>query len=170
MSNWTVGARPSSPITTAEKPKMDWTKLEQHLQEIGTLHTSIYRIFRDLAPAIVLSGYWFFKHPGLMFSGNDWWYVPRISLLEIGMLIAITLVSRLASGRGMRQGQELLHKEVATSLLAPLICALVIYPCLLAKMDWEFALQVDAGFTVLTASLNLFFLVLACFIGWISID
>ena len=170
MSNSTADARPRNVIAAAEKPKLDWTKLEQHLQEIGTLHTSIYRVFRDLAPAIVLSGYWFVKHPGLMFSGNDWWYIPRISLLEIGMLVAITFVSRISSGRGLKPGQELLHKEVASSLLAALVCALVVYPCLLAKMNSESALQVDAGFMVLTALLNLLFLVLACFIGWVSID
>jgi hypothetical protein len=92
MGNWTVDATPRRIAAKADKHTLDWTKLEQHLQEIGTLHTSIYRLARDLSPAMVLSGYWFFKHPGLMFQGSAWWYIPRVSLLEIGMLFAVILI------------------------------------------------------------------------------
>jgi len=105
MGNWTVDATPRAVAAKAEKQKLDWNKLERHLQEIGTLHTTIYRLARDLAPALVLSGYWFVKHPGLMFQGSAWWYIPRVSLLEIGMLSGITLVSRLATGQ--RDGGKL---------------------------------------------------------------
>jgi exopolysaccharide biosynthesis polyprenyl glycosylphosphotransferase len=170
MGNWTVDATPRRIATKANKHQLDWTKLEQHLQEIGTLHTSIYRMARDLAPAAVLSAYWFFKHPGLMFQGSAWWYIPRVSLLEIAMLAAVTLVSRTATGRGHRRKEELLHKEVAASFLAAFLCALVVYPCLLAKLDWQQALQVDAGFFLATSLVSLIFLVVACFIGWVSID
>jgi exopolysaccharide biosynthesis polyprenyl glycosylphosphotransferase len=149
---------------------LDWTKLEQHLQEIGTLHTSIYRLARDLAPALVLSGYWFIKHPGLMFHGEDWWYIPRVSLLEIAMLVGITLVSRLATGRGRGPDEELLHKEMSATFLAAFLCAVAIYPCLLAKLDWESAVRVDAGFFLVTSLASLMFLAVACFIGWVSID
>src|SRR5882762_10638775 len=120
MGNWTADASPTTIAAKAEKRKLDWNKLERHLQEIGTLHTSIYRLARDLAPALVLSGYWFFKHPGLMFQGSDWWYIPRVSLLEIGMLGAVTLVSRMATGRGHGSQGELLHKEMASSVVAAL--------------------------------------------------
>ena len=170
MGNWTVDATPRRIAAKTNKNKLDWTKLEQHLQEIGTLHTSIYRAARDMAPAAVLSGYWFFKHPGLMFEGSAWWYIPRVSLLEIAMLCAVTLVSRLATGRNLRPKDEMLHKEVASTFLAAFLCALVVYPCLLAKLDWQQALQVDAGFFLGTSLLSLLLLVLACFIGWISID
>src|ERR1700722_20163479 len=128
MGNWTVDATPRRIAAKTDKNALDWTKLERHLQEIGTLHTSIYRVARDLAPAAVLSGYWFFKHPGLMFQGSAWWYIPRVSLLEIAMLAAVTLVSRTATGRGRGRKEELLHKEVAASFLAAFLCALVVYP------------------------------------------
>jgi exopolysaccharide biosynthesis polyprenyl glycosylphosphotransferase len=170
MGNWTVDASPRTISAKSEKNKLDWTKLEQHLQEIGTLHTSIYRVARDLAPAMVLSGYWFFKHPGLMFHGSDWWYIPRISLLEIGMLAGVTLVSRVATGRGRGPKEELLHKEMSATFLAAFLCALAIYPCLLAKLDWQEALRVDAGFFLGTSLASLAFLAVACLIGWISID
>ncbi len=81
MGNWTVDTTPSAIASKAVKPQLDWTKLEQHLQEIGTLHTSAFRILRNLAPALVLAAYWFFKHPGLMFTGPAWWYIPRVSVL-----------------------------------------------------------------------------------------
>jgi len=170
MSNWTADARPRTIASKTERANLDWTKLEQHLQEIGTLHTSIYRVFRDLSPVFVLSGYWFLKHPGLMFLGSAWWYIPRVSLLEIGMLAAVTLASRLTFGRGSGHPQALLHQQVTRSLLASLVCSAIIYPCLLAKMDWQQAIQVDSGFLVATALVNLFFLAVACFIGWVSID
>jgi exopolysaccharide biosynthesis polyprenyl glycosylphosphotransferase len=170
MGNWTVDATPRTVAAKAEKHKLDWTKLEQHLQEIGTLHTSIYRLVRDLAPAMVLSAYWFFKHPGLMFQGPAWWYIPRVSLLELGMLGGITMVSRMVTGRGRGSDEELLHKEMAASLLAAFLCALAIYPCLLAKMDWEQALRVDSGFFLVTSLFSLIILAIACFIGWVSID
>jgi exopolysaccharide biosynthesis polyprenyl glycosylphosphotransferase len=170
MGNWTVDATPRTIAAKAEKHKLDWTKLEQHLQEIGTLHTSIYRLVRDLAPAIVLGAYWFLMHPGLMFLGSAWWYVPRVSVLELGMLCAVTLVSRAVTGRGRGASQELLHKEMASSFLAALLCALVIYPGLLAKLDWEQALRVDSAFFLVTSLFNLVILAVACFIGWVSID
>jgi len=170
MGNWTVDASPGTISAKSEKNKLDWTKLEQHLQEIGTLHTSIYRVARDLAPALVLSGYWFFKHPGLMFHGSDWWYIPRISLLEIGMLGAVTLVSRVATGRGRGPKDESLHREMSATFLAAFLCCLAIYPCLLAKLDWQEALRVDAGFFLATSLASLVFLAAACVIGWISID
>jgi exopolysaccharide biosynthesis polyprenyl glycosylphosphotransferase len=170
MSNWTVESTPGTIATRREKQKLDWNKLEQHLQEIGTLHTSIYRLMRNLAPAIVLAGYWFFKHPGLMFQGPAWWYIPRVSLLEMAMLAGVILTSRLITGRGRRSSDELLHKEIALSLLAAFLCALFVYPCLLAKLDTLQALRVDAGFFVATSILSLAFLALACFIGWVSMD
>jgi len=170
MGNWSVGVTPRTISGKEEKRKLDWTKLEQHLQEIGTLHTSIYRVARDLSPALVLSGYWFFKHPGLMFQGSDWWYVPRVSLLEIAMLAGVTLLSRMATGSGRGSRGELLHKEMAASFLASLLCALFIYPALLAKLDWQQGLRVDAGFFLATSLLSLIFLAIACFVGWVSID
>jgi len=170
MGNWTVGATPRAIPAKGEKRKLDWTKLEKHLQEIGTLHTTVYRLARDLSPAVVLSGYWFLKHPGLMFQGSDWWYIPRISLLEIGLLGAVTLVSRIATGRSLSPKDELLHKEMATSFLAAFLCALVIYPCLLAKLDWQDALSLDAGLFLAISLLSLICLAVAAFIGWASID
>ena len=170
MGNWTADATPRTNAVTAENQKLDWTKLEQHLQEIGTLHPSIYRLARDFSPAIVLSGYWFFKHPGLMFQGEAWWYIPRVSLLEIGMLLAVILISRIATGRGRGRSEELLHKEMVASFLAAFLCSLAIYPCLLAKLDRLHALQVDASFFFITSLLSLICLAVACFIGWISID
>ena len=170
MGNWTVDVTPRTISAKEETRKLDWTKLEQHLQEIGTLHTSIYRIARDLSPALVLSAYWFFKHPGLMFQGSDWWYIPRISLLEIAMLSGVTLISRMATGSGRTSRDELLHKEMASSLLAAFLCSLLIYPALLAKLDWQGSMRVDAGFFFATLLLSLIFLAIACFIGWVSID
>jgi exopolysaccharide biosynthesis polyprenyl glycosylphosphotransferase len=170
MGNWTVDTTPSAIASKAVKPQLDWTKLEQHLQEIGTLHTSAFRILRNLAPALVLAAYWFFKHPGLMFTGPAWWYIPRVSVLEIAMLAAVVFISRAATGRGVTTNEELLHKEMAASLLAAFLCALFVYPCLLAKMNWTDALGVAAGFFLGTSALSLIFLVVACFIGWISID
>src|ERR1700728_1142035 len=130
MGNWTVDATSRRIAAKTVKHTLDWTKLEQHLQEIGTLHTSIYRLARNLSPAAVLSGYWFFKHPGLMFHGPGWWYIPRVSLLEIGMLFAVILVSRMAAGRGRRYRDESLHQETAASFLAAFLCALFVYPWL----------------------------------------
>jgi len=175
MGNLTVSATPSAAATKASNSKaynykLDWTKLEQHLQEIGTLHTSIYRVARDCAPALVLVGYWFLKHPGMMFQGAAWWYIPRISVLEIGMLAAVTLVSRIATGRSHARADELLHREMAATFLAAFLCAMVIYPCLLAKMDQVQALGVAVGFFVATSILSLIMLAIACFIGWVSID
>ena len=170
MGNWTVDATTRKIAAKADEHTLDWTKLEQHLQEIGTLHTSIYQLARNLSPAAVLGGYWFFKHPGLMFQGHAWWYIPRVSLLEVGMLFAVILVSRMAAGRGRRHRDESLHKETAASFLAAFLCALVVYPCLLAKLDWQQALQVGAGFFLATSLLSLICLAVASFIGWVSID
>jgi len=105
-----------------------------------------------------------------MFQGSGWWYIPRVSLLEIGMLGAVTLVSRVATGRGRGPKEELLHKEMAATFLAAFLCSLAIYPCLLAKLDWEQALRVDGVFFVGTSLVSLIFLAVACFVGWISID
>ena len=170
MGNWTVDATPRRVAAKANKHPLDWTKLEQHLQEIGTLHTSIYRLAHNLAPAAVLGAYWFYKHPGLMFQGSAWWYIPRVSLLEIAMLAAVTLITRTVTGHGHRRKEELLHKEVAASFFAAFLCSLLVYPCLLAKLDWQEALQVDAGFFLAVSLVSLIFLAIACFIGWVSID
>ena len=170
MGNWTVDASPRAIAGRADKRKLDWTKLEQHLREIGTLHASIYRLARDLAPAIVLGCYWFFMHPGLMFQGPAWWYIPRISVLEIGMLGAVTLVARSVTGRIRSSNEELLHKEMTAGFLAAFLCAMVIYPGLLARLDWDQAFRVDAEFFLATSLLNLIILAAACFVGWVSID
>jgi exopolysaccharide biosynthesis polyprenyl glycosylphosphotransferase len=175
MGNWTVDATPGTTAVKAEssiraKDKLDWTKLEQHLQEIGTLHTSIYRVARDLAPALVLTSYWFLRHPDLMFQGTAWWYIPRVSVLEIAMLAALTLISRIATGRHYGAGDELLHREMSSTFLAAFLCALAVYPCLLVKMDKVQALGVDSGFFLATSMMSLSMLAVACFIGWVSID
>ena len=138
MGDWSVDTSNSRTLTARrEKPKLDWTKLEQHLQEIGTLHTSAYRMMRTLAPALVLVGYWFYKHPGLMFQGPAWWYVPRVSLLEVGMISAIVFISRMVSGNARGLRNYAIHSEMSASMLAAFLCAVVVYPCLLAKLDWD---------------------------------
>jgi exopolysaccharide biosynthesis polyprenyl glycosylphosphotransferase len=105
-----------------------------------------------------------------MFQGAAWWYIPRVSVLEIGMLAAVTLVSRIATGRGHARSEEVLHREMAATFLAAFLCSLVIYPCLLGKMDQVQALIVAAGFFFATSVLSLIMLAIACFIGWVSID
>ena len=170
MGNWSVDATPRTIAAKSERQKLDWTKLEQHLQEIGTLHTSIYRLVRSMAPAMVLAGYWLFKHPGIMFTGSAWLSVPRISLLEVAMIATVSALARAITGRRRGSNEELLHKELASGLLASLLCSLVVYPALLARLDWEQALRFDSGFFLSTAVLNTLILAVACFIGWVSID
>jgi len=170
MGNWTLDASAATVEAKKEKPKLDWTKLERHLQEIGTLHTSAYRLMRGIAPAIVLSTYWFLKHPGMMFGGAGWWYVPRVSLLEIGMLCAVILISRAITGRNRASDEDLLHKELASTLVSAFLCAIAIYPCLLAKVEWDQAVRIAFGFFAANTLLSLTFLAVACFIGWVSVD
>jgi len=147
-----------------------WAVLQQHLREVGTLRSSLYRFARACTPGFVLCAYWFLKHPGLMFQGPAWWYIPRVSLLEIAMLAVVTVLARLASARSSAPRQELLHREMAASFLTAFLCALAVYPCLLVKIDWIEALGVDAGFFFATALVSLAILAVACFIGWVSID
>lgn len=170
MSNWTVDATPNEMAVKAAKGKLDWTKLEQHLQEIGTLHTSIYRLVRDLSPMIVLSTYWFLKHPGQMFQGSDWWHVPRVSLLQIIMLAGVTMVSRAVTGRRLRAADEVLHKEIASSLLAALLCSAAVYPGLLVTMPWQDAMVIAVELFLGTTLVSLAVLAVASFVGWVSID
>jgi len=174
MSNSTVDTRTARIRSRGEAKaamhKMDWTKLEQHLQEVGALHTSVYRLLRDLVPAMVLASYWFYMHPGMMFVGEAWWYIPRVSLLEIAMIGGVTLISRTVTGRGRRTHEELIHKEISANLLASLLSVIWIFPCLLVKLDWLSALRVDAGFFLACGLLSLVLLAIACFVGWVSID
>jgi exopolysaccharide biosynthesis polyprenyl glycosylphosphotransferase len=170
MGNWTVDATPRAAAAKAQKDLPDWTRLQHHLQEIGILHASLYRLARAGAPAFVLCAWWFVRHPGLMFQGPAWWYIPRVSILEVGMLVAVTLVAHFAAGRRHASRDEMLHQEVASSLLSALLCALITYPGLLAKMDGFKALGVAAAYFLATSALSLLFLAVACFIGWVSID
>lgn len=170
MSNWTIDAASRTIASKSEKPKLEWARLERHLHEIGILQSSAYRIARNFSPAGILIAYWFFLHPGLMFQGPAWWYVPRVSVLETLMLGAVTLISRLATGRSHSPGAGILHKEAASGFLAALLCALAIYPALLSRLDWQTSLLVGGGFFLAVSLLNLFILVGACFIGWMSID
>lgn len=170
MSNWTIDATPRSIASKAERPKLDWARLERHLHDVGTLQSSAYRIARNLAPAAVLIAYWFFLHPGLMFQGPSWWYVPRVSVLETAMLGAVTLISRLATGRSRTCGDGLLHKETASGFLAAFLCAAIIYPALVSRLNWQESLMVDGGFFLAASLLNLVILAAACFVGWMSID
>ncbi len=140
------------------------------MHHVGTLQSSVYRIARNASPAAVLIAYWFFLHPGLMFQGPSWWYVPRVSVLETFMLGAVTLVSRIATGRSRSYGDGILHKEMASGFLAAFLCTLIIYPALLSRLDWQESLMVDCGFFLAASLLNLLILALACFIGWMSID
>lgn len=153
-----------------QKRKLDWTKLERHLREVGALHAGIFRLLRDLVPALILSAYWISIHPRLLFFYENWWIVPRVSILELGMIIGVTLLSRAVTGRGRETHADLLHTEISASLLAAFACALAIYPCLLTKMAVDRALTVDAGFFAACSLLSLFLLVVTCFVGWISID
>ena len=129
MGNWTVDATPRAAAAKAQKDLPDWTRLQHHLQEIGILHASLYRLARAGAPAFVLCSWWFVRHPGLMFQGPAWWYIPRVSILEVGMLVAVTLVAHFAAGRRHASRDEMLHHEVASSLLSALLCALITVPC-----------------------------------------
>ena len=180
MSNWPLDAGSAEPMADsiaapiaslrhkAAAPR--WATLEQHLRQVGILHTSLYRAVRACAPVVVLCIYWFHKHPGLIFLGPAWYYIPRVSLLEVSMLAAVTVLARAASARSANPRLQLLHREVASAFLAAFLSALAIYPCLLVKMDWARALAIDASFFLATAFVSLVFFAIACFLGWISID
>ena len=116
MWNWTVQSPSAGVATGAAKSGLDWTKLDQHLREVGAFHTTIYRTLRDLTPALILSMYWLARHPGVLFRGPSWWYTPRISLLEFVMLAAVTLLSRAVTRRGWSSREEHIHREMAASL------------------------------------------------------
>lgn len=162
---------PCEPLTGyPRKGTFDWAKLERHLKEVGALHASVYRVLRDLVPAMVLTAYWLYKHPTLLFARADWWAVPRISMLELAMLAGVTLLSSAVTGREWETRPNVLHTHVSASLLAALICSIAIYPCLLAKMDTERALTFDASFFVGCSVLSLSILAIACVAGWLSID
>jgi exopolysaccharide biosynthesis polyprenyl glycosylphosphotransferase len=173
MGNWSLDATPRESITASEagaKAAPAWATLQQHLREVGTLRSSLYRLARASAPAIVLCVYWFLRHPGLMFQGPAWWYIPRISILEVAMLLVVTLLARAASARRTLPRRELLHQELAASFLAAFLSAAAIYPCLLVKMDRPEALAVDAGFFLAVSFVSILVFAVACFIGWVSID
>lgn len=170
MSNWTIDATTRAIASKSERTKLDWSRLERHLHDVGTLQSSAYRIARNISPAAVLIAYWFYLHPGLMFQGPGWWYAPRVSMLETAMLGAVTLVSRLATGRSRVHGDGILHKETASGFLAAFLAALIIYPALVSRLNWQESLMIDGGFFLAASLLNLAVLVAACFIGWISID
>ena len=161
----------SSPI---ERPKsrrnFDWKKLEGHLADVGALHASVYRLLRDLVPATVLSFYWFWKHPGLMFHGSAWWYTPRVSLLEVGMLGLVTLLSWLTARAARRSNEELIHREISANVLAAFMSALVILPGLVARFGGLRALRVAAGFFTATSGLSLALLAVTCLVGWFSFE
>ena len=161
----------SSPIERpTSRRNFDWKKLEGHLADVGALHASVYRLLRDLAPAAVLSTYWFWKHPGLMFHGSAWWYTPRVSLLEIGMLELVTLLSRLTARAARRSNEELIHREISANLLAAFISALLIAPGLVARFGGLRAFRIAAGFFAASTGLSLFLLAVTCLIGWFSFE
>lgn len=173
MGNWIVDATPRESLAAGQsrlKAVPAWTTLQQHLREVGVLRSSLYRTARAAAPAFVLCVYWFIKHPGLMFQGPAWWYIPRVSILEVGMLAAVTLLARIAYSHSANPREELLHREIAASFLAALLSAFAVYPCLLVKMDRIEALGVAAGFFLATSLVGLILLAIASFIGWVSID
>src|ERR1700748_2246587 len=118
MGNWTVDATPRAAAAKAQKDLPDWPRLQHHLQEIGILHASLYRLARASAPASVLCAWWFLRHPGPFFPGPAWCYIPRVSILEICMLVAVTLVAHFTAGRRHASRDEMLHQEVASSLLS----------------------------------------------------
>jgi len=170
MWNWTVQSPSAGVATGAAKSGLDWTKLDQHLREVGAFHTTIYRTLRDLTPALILSMYWLARHPGVLFRGPAWWYTPRISLLEFVMLAAVTLLSRAVTRRGWSSREEHIHREMAASLAAAFLCSAVLYPCLLSRLSWRHALAIDAGFFLGSSLLSLLLLAAACLAAWASID
>jgi len=173
MSNWTIETPAIDTKTTRANlnwAKLDWRKLDRHLHEVGAFHTSVYRILRDLAPATVLTGYWLFKHPGVLFRGSGWWLVPRISLMEIGMLLAVTLLMRAVAGRRSGDRDHHLHGEMSGSFVAAFLCAMLILPCLISRLGWQQSLVVDASFFLGSSILAMVLLAAACLIGWASID
>jgi exopolysaccharide biosynthesis polyprenyl glycosylphosphotransferase len=150
--------------------KLDLARLERHLQEVGALHTDVYRMLRNLVPATVLTGYWFYKHPSLLFHGQGWWQAPRVSLLEIALVLGMTVLSRAVTGRPRNTHEELIRKEISASLFAAFVCAAALFPVLLSRLEWSGALRVDAGFILATLLLSFALLAVACFIGWVSIE
>lgn len=161
----------STPVERSTSQRnFDWKKLEGHLADVGALHASAYRLLRDLVPAVVLSAYWFWKHPGLMFHGSAWWYTPRVSLLEIGMLALVTLLSRLTARAARRSNEELIHREISANLLAAFLSALLIAPGLMARLGVLRAIKVATGYFGASMCLSLALLAAACLIGWFSFE
>jgi len=161
----------SSPIERpSSRRRFDWKKLEGHLADVGALHASVYRLLRDLVPAAVLSLYWFWKHPGVMFHGSDWWYLPRVSLLEIGMLGLVTLLSRLTARAARRSNEELIHREISANLLAAFMSALLIFPVLAVRFGGLRGFRVAVGFFAASSGLSLALLAVTCLIGWFSFE
>jgi exopolysaccharide biosynthesis polyprenyl glycosylphosphotransferase len=150
--------------------KLNWRKLEGHLADVGALHAGVYRLLRGLVPGAVLSGYWLWKHPGLIFQGKAWWYMPRVSLLEIAMLIAATLLWRMTAVHRQSEGNELISGEISASLTAGFLSALLILPGVWMRFGAAEGIRVSAGFFAAASLLSIALVAAACLIGWFSME
>ena len=160
---------PSDPARPAHR-KLDWRRLEDHLADIGALHAGPYRLLRDLVPAVVLSLYWLWWHPGVLFRGPAWWLTPRVSMMEMGLLIVVTLFARFTAGAGQRVGNDLIHEEISANLLAAFAASLFILPAIATRLGALHALRASAEFFIAIALLDVALLAAACLVGWFCLS
>jgi exopolysaccharide biosynthesis polyprenyl glycosylphosphotransferase len=170
MWNGTAEARPRTVTAQPSRQKLNWRKLERHLQEVGALHTGIYSLLRNMIPAIVLGAYWLHRNPATLLHDPVWWRTPRISLLELSMLISITLVARIVNGHTWHGQQTLLHRELASSMASALLSGIVLSPCILLRLDAPHALLSVVEFIFGSILLRLLLLAATALIGLSAVD
>lgn len=168
-----MGTSTTHPTTLSARParsRPNWSKLEQHLQEVGALHTGIYRLLRDLTPATVLIGYWIYRHPGVLFHGPHWLSTQRISLVELLLLVAVTFLARLVNAQGWGTPHHPLHREISSTLATALFASGLVFPALLANHPGRDALLIDLDFLLGCTMLRLALLAVTAAIGMAAAD
>ncbi len=170
MGHSNINPHPSALAGRLTRPRPNWSKLEQHLQEVGALHTGIYCLLRDLTPAAVLSGYWIYRHPGVLLHGPKWLSNQRISLVELLLLVAVTLLAQLVNSQGWGTPHHPLHREISSTLATATFASCLVFPALLANHSSRSALLIDIDFLLGSTMLRLALLAVTAAIGLAAAD
>ena len=148
------------------RARFSWRYASRHFDDLGSVRVGIYGFVRDLIPALVMTALWFLQDRKALLTFPKMWQTPRLSLLDVLLLAALTICWRMIAGSKMASGSSLVRKQAIGNLIAAPCCAILVFVAGLAQASAARSLLVSFYFLLGGLMTSLLWLGAACVTRW----
>jgi exopolysaccharide biosynthesis polyprenyl glycosylphosphotransferase len=157
---------PDLATSASIRNRFSWKYAGRHFDDLGAIRVSLYVIFRDMIPTVLLGTFWFLQHPDTIRGFRTSWQAPQLSLWDFTLLISLTFCWQLVAGGKLATGSQLIRKQIIGNLASALCCSVMVFAAGCTHAPLMRSLTLSVWFFLASSFLGLLLLAVACISRW----